>query len=106
MNSYKELLEQGNKEQLNKLLQNDSDKEGWDNINTDFAIERIEDELEELKAAHMKTDIMRMIEEAADIANFAHMLIWKCNRIVKTLKKTSAKTKILNKWLIFIFSSI
>lgn len=83
---YKELLEQGNKEQLNKLLQNAGEKDGWNNIEIDFAIKRMQDELEELKNAHMKTDIMGMIEEAADIANFAHMLIWKCHRILKTLR--------------------
>jgi hypothetical protein len=84
--NYKKLLEQGNKAQMRKLLENDNEKDGWDNIDIDFALERIQDEFEELQDAHMKTDIIGMIEEAADIANFAHMLIWKCNRIVKTLR--------------------
>ena len=72
--NYRKLLRAGNRAQLEKLKEN-SHKDGFDNIDIDYAINRIQTELNELKYArrfYKNNDVRR---EAADVANFAHMII-------------------------------
>ncbi len=78
---YDKLLESGNKAQLEKLLLNEH-KRGFENINLDYAINRIYQEIEELHEAHLFNDVdfSSIRKEAADIANFAHMIIFKCDQ--------------------------
>ncbi len=81
MRDYNKLLHAGNRAQVEKLIEN-SHKAGWDNIGIDYAINRIEDEVRELHTAIDKRDVKEIRREAADIANFAHMIILTCDRIL------------------------
>lgn len=85
MREYDKLLESGNRAQLEKLYQN-RHKNGFDTIMIIDATRRIKEELEELEEVacnHEKRDypnFSNIRHEAADIANFAHMIIYKCDR--------------------------
>jgi hypothetical protein len=85
MRDYKELLSAGTTAQLEKLMQNEH-KEGFDNIDIEYAYRRIEEELKELDfelfkdAIEGRFDLTAVRLEAADIANFAHMIILKCDK--------------------------
>jgi phosphotransacetylase len=81
---YEKLLESGNKAQLEKLLLNEH-KRGFENIDLNYASDRIEEELDELWVEiQMKNkDFSAIRKEAADIANFAHMIIYKCDQELK-----------------------
>lgn len=93
MRDYDKLLEAGNKAQLEKLEENNH-KRGFDEIDLDYAYGRIEDELLELKKelydlyyGEFPCKILKdqyncvdVRKEAADIANFAHMIILKCDQ--------------------------
>lgn len=83
---YGKLLSAGNKAQLEKLQQNEH-KSGFDNINVHYAFRRLTEELKELEKKlfqgfHPKHrfDIFNTRAEAADIANFAHMIILACDQ--------------------------
>lgn len=92
MNKYKQLFNEGNKEQLEKLKQNEH-KSGWDDIDIKYAFERLSHERDELLLKiknynigtihQTKIGLNEIKEEAADIANFAHMIIYKCNRLIE-----------------------
>jgi NTP pyrophosphatase (non-canonical NTP hydrolase) len=73
---YQQLIYEGNREQLRKLYAN-KNKKGWDSCTVDYCLTRIVEEVEELLHSENTTD---MKSEAADIANFCHMLIYACNR--------------------------
>lgn len=79
--NYEKLLESGNKAQLEKLLLNEH-KKGFEDIDLDYAMNRIYQEIEELHEAHLfnDKDFSAIKKEAADIANFAHMIIYKCDQ--------------------------
>ena len=85
MRNYDELLKAGTGAQLEKLLEN-PEKSGFDNINIEYALDRILDEFIELRDAIRKTGIppithLQLIRrEAADVANFAHMIILRCDK--------------------------
>jgi hypothetical protein len=94
MRDYTKLLEAGNKAQLEKLKQN-GHKKGFNDINLEYATRRIEDEYQELSEEiwiithdeqcinywHKDNkDYKKIRMEAADIANFAHMIILKCDK--------------------------
>lgn len=89
--NYKELFESGNKAQLEKLEENEH-KRGYDNIGLGYARERIKRKCEELfielgfiplTNPHFKPAIERVREKAANVANFTHMIIFKCDKILK-----------------------
>jgi NTP pyrophosphatase (non-canonical NTP hydrolase) len=86
MNSYNELFEAGNKAQLEKMELNNH-KTGYDNIYINYGYDKIEEELNELyNAIHYgKKDYQAIREEAADIANYAHMIIYKCDKEISNL---------------------
>ena len=94
MRDYTALLEAGNKAQREKLGQNWY-KEGFDDIDIEYATNRIKDEFEELTNEiwiisyamgctnywHKENkDYKKIRHEAADIANFAHMIILACDK--------------------------
>ena len=81
---YKKLLDAGNAAQLEKLQQN-GHKKGFGNIDLNYAMKRIDNESHELfcEIAMMDKDYKAIRHEAADIANFAHMIILKCDQILK-----------------------
>jgi len=79
---YKKLLESGNKAQLEKLKNNEH-KSGFENLDIDYAFERLKEEVHELLVElqgvkeRNPSDIR---SEAADVANFAYMIILKCDQ--------------------------
>ncbi len=79
--NYKELLEAGNRAQLEKLYEN-KHKDGWDDISVGYAISRLKEELRELALAYHTESTKHVRREAADIANFAYMIILKCDKYI------------------------
>ncbi len=82
---YEALLEAGNKAQLEKLRENEH-KDGFDDISIAYVMDRIEDEHMELEHAFDNVGDLgweSVRHEAADIANFAHMIILKCNKLIE-----------------------
>ena len=88
MRHYTELLNVGMVRQLKKLKQNE-DKPGFDNINFKWAYKRIKDETIELHTelfgvpGSAEPDYDAVADEAADIMNFAAMIIMECERKLK-----------------------
>jgi NTP pyrophosphatase (non-canonical NTP hydrolase) len=83
MRDYEQLFQAGNSAQREKLKENEH-KSGFDDIEINYAIRRISEELQELKDAYLNKGLSEVREEAADIANFAHMII---NKIDIELKQ-------------------
>lgn len=82
---YDGLLKSGNRAQMEKLQQN-GHKRGFDDIDIPYAKERILEEWSELaKAINEGQPLEEVRSEAADVANFAHMIIYVCDR--KILEK-------------------
>lgn len=85
MINYKELLTHGNEAQLEKLKENKS-KCGFDNVKIYYAAQRIYQEYNELitevnnQMLSEKDRLNRIRREAADVANYAHMIILKCDK--------------------------
>ena len=93
---YEKLISAGNKAQLEKLkLPENQHKRGFDDIDIHYAVKRITEEINELvketfkiqeKTGYLITipidemDIEAVRKEAADVANFAHMIILKCDQ--------------------------
>ncbi len=97
---YDELLKSGNNAQLEKLKENEH-KRGFEDIGLYYAFKRLDEEYEELKCElydfssfgriHKNTfDFSAIRKEAADIANFAHMIILKCDQ---ELERTENRIK-------------
>ena len=84
MRDYTALIEAGTAAQLEKLEQN-GHKEGFDNININYALKRITEEyVEAYQETHESIiDYSKVRHEAADIANFAHMVILACDKQIK-----------------------
>ena len=84
MESIKKLIQAGNKAQLEKLHEH-GHKNGFDNIDIDYAQSRIWDEWSELvvESSLKNRDHKKIRHEAADIANFAHMIILQCDKIIE-----------------------
>lgn len=87
MREYDELLNSGNAAQVEKLKMN-KHKRGFENIDIGYAEKRLNEECRELYLeiygridGEFKTEKVR--HEAADIANFAHMIIFKCDQLLK-----------------------
>ena len=86
--NYEDLLSAGNKAQLEKLEEN-SHKRGFDNIDLNYAHTRIKEEMSELDIEinglphDQRIDFKKVRREAADVANFAHMIIFKCDQEIK-----------------------
>ena len=79
--NYRELLEHGNKAQLEKLLEN-KHKEDWPN-EIDYTYACMDLEMKELQKEVYRgygVDFSKIRREAADVANFAHMIILACDR--------------------------
>jgi hypothetical protein len=76
VNKFDKMFETGNRAQLVQMEAND-DKSGWDNIDILYANRRIGEIAENMSWTH-DTDYEELINKAANIANFAHMIILKC----------------------------
>lgn len=78
------LLQSGIAAQTEKLLEN-SEKRGFDNIDIDYGFKRLQDEYLELfdELYYVKKrDPHKIRREAADVANFAHMIIFACDKLI------------------------
>jgi hypothetical protein len=95
--NYADLINAGVIAQIEKLRDNEH-KPGFDNIDIEYATRRVGEEHEELLNEIYKItesggvinywhkdnkDFSKIRKEAADIANFAHMLIFKCDQELK-----------------------
>ena len=88
------LLEAGNKAQLEKLKENQH-KDNWKDIPLKVLYELINQEEMELHNEFAtpngewieNPDISKIRKEAADVANFAHMIIQHCDKLLKEVKK-------------------
>lgn len=95
MRNYEELLKAGNAAQLEKLKQNEH-KSGFDDMPIQDSIKGIEAEAFELyeifysgkKPSELsKKELQKMRHEAADIANYCHMLILKIDKEIENEDK-------------------
>lgn len=88
MRNYARLLNAGNKAQLEKLEMNEH-KPGLDEISMTEAVNGIREEYLELLAAYPddikynKKDLQHIRHEAADLANYCHMLILSIDREIE-----------------------
>lgn len=93
MRDYEKLLKAGANAQLEKLKANDH-KQGWDDISFEEAFNGLVDEVKELRDAFgdkptaetYKDGIKAIRHEAADIANYAHMIIYRCDLFLEESK--------------------
>lgn len=78
------LLEAGNKAQLEKLKENEH-KTGFDDLEIDYVYKRIKEEVKELMFELTENSINYVAtrKELADIANFCHMGILTCDKLIK-----------------------
>ena len=76
---YKALLHAGNKAQLEKLEQN-GHKEGFDSLPLGDLAVLLMGETKELMGAIWSEGLESVRHEAADVANFAHMIILACDK--------------------------
>jgi len=84
MRDYTELQNAGNKAGLEKLKMNEH-KDGFDNIDMNYAYGRILEECTELGIEMNKSyweygDYEAIRHEAADVRNFCDMIILKCDK--------------------------
>ena len=88
---YRRLLAAGNAAQLEKLKEN-GHKDGFEQIGMDYAWKRLEEEMSELSrelciipltGPGYHKAIRKVRREAADVANFAHMIILKCDGLLQ-----------------------
>lgn len=85
--NYRKLLKSGNKAQLEKLKKY-KHKSGFDAVSVDAAFNGIVEEFEELsievrhrdRSGFKSRSMDKIREEAADVANYAHMIILACDR--------------------------
>ena len=65
-------------EQMERKLQEHDDRNGWDNCQIGWLMKRIREELEEVRVAWVEARLgsewQSVIDEAADVANFAMMI--------------------------------
>ena len=83
---YKDLLASGNAAQIEKLRENDH-KDGFDGDNLAGIHVLLEDEVGELWEAIEDRDMIKIRREAADVANYAHMIIYNCDRLLALSSK-------------------
>lgn len=79
---YSNLLQSGVSAQLEKLLENDH-KEGFDSIPLAHLYQLLCVEVSELWEAMISADNTEIVREAADVANFAHMIILSMKKLKK-----------------------
>lgn len=104
MNDYKELFEAGNKAQLEQMERFEDDKDGWENIDLCYGVNKLKqkaietkEHLERLSQRIFEGDKYKRIEKketlqriedirkkAAHSANFAHMIIMACDKELST----------------------
>jgi hypothetical protein len=84
--NYTALIESANKAMLEKLKENEH-KNGWDGIDIGYTTKRIFDEYLELCKEVGIRNTREIRREAADVANFAAMIIYQCDKKLKEESK-------------------
>ena len=83
MSKYDKLFEAGNKAQLERLKESE---DGWTDIEmweTSFRIGQLQKSLSQNISGAGPPNYYTIRNRAADIANFAHMIILKCDKQLK-----------------------
>ena len=75
---YYERKAQGFSQIMVKRLKENEDKGGWDDCDVSWLLVRLRDEARELHDAYLKSGDEKIIEEAADVANFCMMIADVC----------------------------
>jgi hypothetical protein len=75
--------------EMEKCLQANDHKGGWEHCEDVYLVDRLYDEIEELEEALVHEDPERIIREAGDVANFAMMLADQARRKPKRKKGSS-----------------
>jgi hypothetical protein len=78
MRDYEALLKAGNAAQMEKLEENEH-KEGFEKLSVSILSGLLYEEVNEFQNA---TSVQEIRREAADIANYAHMIIYTCDKII------------------------
>ena len=86
MRDIDELIKAGVRAQREKLEANNH-KKPFTGLSYEFLFNRLVDEVKELREAFEANDVdekgyRNIRHEAADVANFAHMIILKCDKIL------------------------
>ena len=83
-NRYDEMFKAGNEAQLEQMVKNEH-KEGYDKIDINYAIDKIVDKADELwvRMRVKENNYVEIKTSAAHIANYAQMIILKCNKEIK-----------------------
>ncbi|MEK6860817.1 MAG: hypothetical protein AABY07_02490 [Nanoarchaeota archaeon] len=63
-------------EKMEQVLRKNDWKNGWKDMEGEEALERLEEELDELKAAMSSVRPNKIVEEATDVANFAMFIAY------------------------------
>ena len=87
MRDYDTLTAAGIKAQFEKLRENEH-KTDWKDLSFEYLFNRVVDEVKELREAFEEPEVNEagfkaIRNEAADVANFAHMIILKCDQKMK-----------------------
>ena len=84
--NYCNLLHHGNRAQLEKLTENHH-KSGFDDLDIEYLYECLEEEMAELWSVIEDQLLDETRREAADVANYAHMIILQCDKRLEGLSK-------------------
>lgn len=96
MRDYNELIEHGSKAQIEKILDPKNVDKGDFSISLEYGLKRALDEWIELKteiesfSGSSLEYYNRIRLEAADLANFAHMIIMHCDNEIEKIKDGEA----------------
>jgi len=89
--NYGELIAHANIAMLEKLNEN-SHKPDWNKLCLSELLEGISEENRELQAEYPKGSIENIRREAADVANFAAMIINFCDKLLKEREQMKGKS--------------
>ena len=83
-NKYSDLINAGNSAQIQQMEKYENIKSGYENIDLFLASRKIINKCPALLKISVldynENNLKRMIRECADISNYAHMMILKCNK--------------------------
>lgn len=86
-NKYDEMFKAGNNAQLEQMKKHESSKSGYEDADIFYAARKITDYIPILLKLSLLTskgrNIERLRKEAANISNYAHMIILKCDKEIK-----------------------
>jgi len=89
--NYGELIAHANIAMLEKLNEN-SHKPDWNKLCLRELLEGVSEENRELQAEYPKGKIENIRREAADVANFAAMIINFCDKLIKEKEQMTGKS--------------